>query len=89
MVNASSALVDAAVEAGGGSAAAWQLVLAVLGFLTYKVALVGASMGDAGGSGGALGRGLGSGGKVLQGMGAGQGKAQDGGESERRGYKKD
>ncbi|KXZ42823.1 hypothetical protein GPECTOR_116g355 [Gonium pectorale] len=61
---ATGALPAAAASAGAsGSGAAWQLALGALGFLTYKVALVGVSLGDQGA--GAAAR-LGAGASVLQ-----------------------
>lgn len=38
-----------------GPGVAWQLALALLGFLTYKAALVGVSLGDNGSTSGGLG----------------------------------
>ncbi|GLC44248.1 hypothetical protein PLESTB_000756800 [Pleodorina starrii] len=79
------AAAEAAVSSVYSPSAAWQLALGVLGFLTYKAALVGVSLGEAGGSAGGLGGlGLGGlGGKVLHGSGGG------GGRTEREKYKRD
>ncbi len=60
--------------AGYGPAAAWQLALGVLGFLTYKAALVGVSLGETGTSPGGLGLALG--GKVLSSSGGGRAEVE-------------
>ncbi|EFJ44280.1 hypothetical protein VOLCADRAFT_106495 [Volvox carteri f. nagariensis] len=65
-----------------GSVAVWQLALGALGFLTYKAALVGVSLGEAGASAGAR---LGLGGKVLYSSGGARGASR----TELEKYKRD